>query len=107
MRDEMHRIAREIEPAFPTHAMRLRSIARSLAPLPNLTRKQRKVFDFIVEFHRREHRTPVLREVAEHFGYSSLSTVNEHVGTLQMKGYLTRTHNKAGSIIICPEALSD
>lgn len=105
MREELQRIASEIEPAFPTHAMRLRSLARSLTPLPGLTRKQRKVFEYIREFYVSERRTPYLREVAEHFGYSSLSTVNEYVTSLAKKGYLKRHHNVSGSITICAEAM--
>jgi DNA-binding MarR family transcriptional regulator len=107
MRDELQRIAREIEPAFPAHAMRLRALARGLAPLPTLTRKQRKVFDFVRQMYYAESRTPYLREICEHFGYSSLSTASEYIGVLEKKGYVKRHHNVTASIAICAEALYD
>jgi DNA-binding MarR family transcriptional regulator len=107
MHDELQRIAREIEPAFPVHAARLRSLARKFTPLPGLTPKQRRAFDYICDIERREHRTPLLREIAQHMGWStvSLSGAHEIVGRLVDKGYIKRNPVVPGSITICAEAL--
>lgn len=63
-----------------------------------LTKRQREVFNFIEGFIREHAYSPSFQEIAEHFQFKSLSTVHEHIQTLQAKGYLRRSFNSARAI---------
>ena len=56
----------------------------------NLTERQGQVLEFIEETLAMEGRPPTLREIAKHFGYSAVGTVEDHVKALVKKGYLDR-----------------
>jgi repressor LexA len=59
-------------------------------PLPPLTKRQRQILDYYLEY-RREHRiSPTLDEVAQHFGVNRV-TIFGHVAELERKGVLTRS----------------
>jgi repressor LexA len=53
-----------------------------------LTKKQKKVLDFICVFLEDKGYAPSYREIAQEFSLSSVATVHQHVQTLQEKGYL-------------------
>lgn len=53
-----------------------------------LTPKQKQILDFIESFIKENDYAPSYREIAEHFGFSSVATVAEHVDNLKTKGYL-------------------
>lgn len=53
-----------------------------------LTKKQRKLLDYISDFIEDKGYAPTYREIAKKFSFSSVSTVYDHVHTLQTKGYL-------------------
>lgn len=58
--------------------------------LPPLTKRQRQILDYYLEY-RREHRiSPTLDEVAQHFGVNRV-TIFGHVAELERKGVLTRS----------------
>lgn len=64
----------------------------------NLTKRQRQILDFI-ETHRQESGTPpTLREIAEHFGFKSMTTAVDHVRLLRKKGVITATPGRARSL---------
>lgn len=86
----------------------LEQIAR-LAPraapaLKPLTRKQRRVFDFVRAYTVTQGCSPTHEVVALHFGFRSLATVSEHLTHLQEKGWVTREYNRAGTLQVTPEA---
>ncbi|QQG50069.1 MAG: transcriptional repressor LexA [Candidatus Berkelbacteria bacterium] len=54
-----------------------------------LTPKQKQILDFIESFIDENGYSPSYREIAEHFGFSSVATVAEHVENLRLKGYLS------------------
>lgn len=56
--------------------------------MPNLSKKQKQILDFITEFIASHEYAPSYREIAEYFGLSSTATVFEHIKTLEDKGYL-------------------
>jgi repressor LexA len=58
-----------------------------------LTPKQKQILDYIEQFIDDNGYSPSYREIAEHFGFSSVATVAEHVENLRLKGYLS---NEAG-----------
>lgn len=53
-----------------------------------LTPKQKQILGFVEEFVKKNDYSPSYREIADHFGFSSVSTVAEHIENLKLKGYL-------------------
>jgi repressor LexA len=66
--------------------------------MPNLTKKQKEILDFITQFIQTNSYAPSYREIAEYFGYSSTATVHEHIKSLEDKGLITSSHNAARSL---------
>jgi repressor LexA len=64
----------------------------------NLTKKQKEVLDYIIEFEKDNGYTPSYQEIANDLGLSSKATVAEHVKNLENKGYLKTNYNEARSI---------
>ncbi len=56
---------------------------------PPLTRRQRQILDFLVEYSREHGISPTLEEIAEHFGVNKV-TVFGHVAEMERKGVLKR-----------------
>ena len=54
-----------------------------------LTPKQKQILNFIEDFIQENEYAPSYREIADHFGFSSVATVAEHVENLKLKGYLS------------------
>lgn len=67
-----------------------------------LTRKQREILDFLQQAIERQGYAPSFEEIAEHFGYTSLATVHEHLTNLEAKGYIRRSYNESRSIELLP-----
>ncbi|EKD49485.1 MAG: hypothetical protein ACD_63C00125G0003 [uncultured bacterium] len=65
-----------------------------------LTKKQRQIFDYIEEFMKSAGFAPSYREIAEHFGLSSVATVHDHIKSLEDKGYISISEGSARSIEI-------
>jgi repressor LexA len=66
-------------------------------PMP-LTKRQREILDYIDGFIADQGYAPSFEEIAEHFGYSSLATVHEHLSNLERKGYIRKAYNESRSI---------
>ena len=66
--------------------------------MPNLTKKQKEILDFITQFIQSHEYAPSYREIADYFGLSSTATVHEHVKSLEDKGLITSNHNAARSL---------
>jgi len=54
-----------------------------------LTPKQKQILDYIEKYLDINGYAPSYREIADHFGFSSVATVAEHVENLKQKGYLS------------------
>jgi repressor LexA len=67
-----------------------------------LTRRQKEVLDFLRIFINKHDYAPSYREIADHFSFSSVATVAEHVDSLKEKGYLENEENMARSIQLTP-----
>lgn len=63
-----------------------------------LTKKQKRVYDFIVKFINENEYAPTIREVAKGLNLSSPATVYSHIEALRNKGYLE--DNKRGTRIL-------
>lgn len=69
-----------------------------------LTKKQRKLFEYIETFIQENSYAPSYREMMQALGYKSVSTVATHVQSLIVRGYLRKTQDEARSLEIVPIA---
>jgi len=56
--------------------------------MEELTKKQKRVLDFIVEQIRLNGSPPTIREIGKHFGFSALEGPRVHLRALAKKGYI-------------------
>jgi repressor LexA len=63
-----------------------------------LTRRQKQVLDFLVNFINRQGYSPSFEEIGKSLRLSSLATVHKHLDTLVRKGFIQRGHNQSRSI---------
>lgn len=64
----------------------------------NLTKRQREILDFINEFIAKNHYSPSVREIGDHFDLSSPATVHVHIENLKKKGFLSNSYRESRSI---------
>jgi len=64
-----------------------------------LTKKQKPILNFVTAFSKKHGYAPSLEEIKKHFRLRSISTVHQHLATLQDKGYLQKQKNQPRSII--------
>lgn len=72
-----------------------------------LTRRQREVYDYIVEFVEENGYSPSLEEIGSHFDLASVATVHKHVQHLVSKGFLRKAWNRSRSLEPVAETASD
>jgi repressor LexA len=63
-----------------------------------LTRRQKQVLDFLVNFINKHGYSPSFEEIGESLGLSSLATVHKHMETLERKGFIRRGYNRSRSV---------
>lgn len=63
-----------------------------------LTKRQKQILDFLVEFIATHDYAPSFREIADHFGLASTATIHEHIKNLEDAGYLQMVKGEARSI---------
>jgi len=56
-----------------------------------LTKRQKEILQFIASFSKQKGYNPTLKEIADHFGLSAVSTIHEHLQKLIKEGYLYKT----------------
>ncbi len=60
----------------------------------DLTEKQKKIYEYLVEFSARHPYPPTVREICSAVGLRSTSSVHSHLLTLQQLGYIRKYANK-------------
>ncbi|MFH0974771.1 MAG: transcriptional repressor LexA [Spirochaetota bacterium] len=69
-----------------------------------LTEKQERIYGYIKEYIKDNNRPPSFTEIREHFGFSSLNAVYEHVDNLARKGFIKKgLPNQKRSITLTEE----
>jgi repressor LexA len=68
--------------------------------ITQLTERQEEIFQYIYEHINENHYPPTLREIADHFKFSSTNAVNDHLVALERKGYLRRGADKSRALEI-------
>ena len=63
-----------------------------------LTRRQKQVLDFLVDFINGQGYSPSFEEFGAGLNLSSLATVHKHMQTLEKKGFIRRGHNQSRSV---------
>ncbi len=71
-----------------------------------LTRKQKKILDFIEDFTERNGYGPTLQEIADYMGLSAVSGIHKYLKILESKGFIKRDVKKARAIEVIKEASS-
>src|SRR5438132_12671495 len=64
-----------------------------------LTDRQRRVLDFIQREQREKGITPSTREIQNHFGFASQTSVMQYIAALERKGFLDRHARNARALI--------
>jgi repressor LexA len=64
----------------------------------SLTRRQKEILEFIIEYVDSRGYAPTLDEIASRFEIASLNAVYKHLLALEEKGYISRSWNRARSI---------
>ncbi|MGI8482012.1 MAG: transcriptional repressor LexA [Chthoniobacterales bacterium] len=64
-----------------------------------LTERQRGILEFIQLEQREKGITPSTREIQQHFGFASQTSVMQYLATLERKGFLDRHARKARALI--------
>jgi repressor LexA len=72
-----------------------------------LTRRQKDVLDFLIEFIDTKGYSPSYEEIAAGLKLASLATVHKHVSALEAKNYLRRGFNQSRSLEISSKYLSE
>ena len=67
--------------------------------LPELTKRQQQVFDFIEDKIMEWGYPPTIREIGEHLGIRSTNGVADHLKALKRKGYLQQRGQKSRTLI--------
>ncbi len=70
-----------------------------------LTKKQKKIFDYIQTYFQRNGYSPSHEEMRKHFKLSSVSTINHYMKILQKKGYIKHEKNAARAVEIGKQAM--
>ncbi len=66
--------------------------------MPTLTKKQKKILDFITSYINKKGLSPTIEEIRKHFKLSALSTVHQHIETLEKKGFIEKNGSSARGI---------
>jgi repressor LexA len=66
--------------------------------MPNLTTKQQRILDFIETYIDQNGNSPSLFDIQKFLGVRALSTVHQHIRSLEAKGLLSRDRNSARGI---------
>ena len=70
-----------------------------------LTPKQKNVLKFIYDSIKEQQLPPTIREIGEHFKFSSTGTVRDYLNALVKKGYIRISANKSRAIELIREAI--
>lgn len=72
--------------------------------MEKITKKERAVYEFVLDYRARMHFSPSMREIASGVGLYSVSTVHKHVSALVEKGLFLPYSGKKRMIIPREEA---
>ena len=68
-----------------------------------LTKRQKQIFDFIVNYTTKKSFAPSLKEIRKNFRLKSISNIHQHIEAIKKKGYLQKQKNQHRGIEIIKE----
>ena len=68
--------------------------------MQGLTKRQREIVDFIQSYLSEKRHSPSYRDIQNHFGFSSLGSVYNHVQSLKKKGVLPANTHQSRSLVL-------
>lgn len=68
--------------------------------MTNITKRQKQVFDFINSYRAENGISPTIEEIRKKLKLKAVSTIHEHIKSLQEKGYLSKSDNAPRNIEI-------
>lgn len=74
--------------------------------MSKLTKKQKQVFDFIKTYIFENGISPTIEEIRKELKLKAVSTIHEHINSLEAKGYIARSENSARSLSLMKEIKS-
>ena len=74
--------------------------------MKQLTLKQQQIYDYILSFTQAHGYPPSVREIGEHMGLKSPSTVHFHLKGLRAAGLITQAEGKTRAISVSGEGLA-
>lgn len=77
------------------------------SPNMALTKRQKEVLDFLVEFVDSNGYSPSYDEIATALGLASLATVHKHISALESKHYVRRSFNQSRSLEVAPKYIQE
>ena len=72
-----------------------------------LTRRQKEVLDYIVNFVEENGYSPSYEELAHGLSLASVATVHKHIEALERRHYLRRSFNQSRSIEVSSKYLQE
>lgn len=66
--------------------------------MSKLTKKQKQVFDFINTYISENGISPTIEEIRKELKLKAVSTIHEHINSLETKGYISKSENSARSL---------
>lgn len=72
-----------------------------------LTKRQKEVLDFLIEFIEKNGYSPSFEEIATGLNLASLATVHKHLTALEAKNYVHRGFNQSRSLEVAPNYLRE
>jgi len=74
--------------------------------MSKLTKKQKQVFDFIKTYVSENGISPTIEEIRRELKLKAVSTIHEHINSLEAKGYISKSENSARSLSLIKEIKS-
>ncbi len=74
--------------------------------MSKLTKKQKRVFDFINTYISENGISPTIEEIRKELKLKAVSTIHEHINSLEAKGYISKSENSARSLSLIKEIKS-
>jgi repressor LexA len=71
--------------------------------MQGLTKRQREIVDFIEAYLSENRHSPSYREIQNHFGFSSLGSVYNHIQSLKKRGYVAGHTEQSRSLQLVAE----
>ena len=70
-----------------------------------MTKRQQEIYDYIEDYQMDHGFAPSQREIQHHFGFSSQTTVADHLRLMEKKGFINRQSGCARAITLAAEVI--